>query len=82
MRIEIAYECLDYIERARAYGVVIPQKLTSRLKDCEEQNGKLKELNEKLSRDNVHQKKLIEELHKTINTLTGKGLKNAGANNP
>lgn len=77
-RLPHAYKTLDYIERARAYGMVIPKKLTSDLKECQEQNKQLKELNEKLSRENVHQKKLIEELHKTISTITAKGLRKAG----
>ena len=74
MKLDQAYECLDYIERARAYGLVIPQKLTSQLEQYKEENSRLKEQNDKLSRENANQKKLIEEMHKTIDTIGPKRL--------
>jgi hypothetical protein len=76
-RTEHAYECLDFIERARAYRMVIPMKLTSKLKECQEQNKNLKELNDKLSIENVNQKKLIKEMHETIDRITRSGLNKA-----
>jgi hypothetical protein len=73
-RLDHAYECLDYIERARSYSVIIPKKLTAALKESQEENKRLRELNDKLSRDNVNQKKLIEEMHKTIDKFGAKRL--------
>jgi hypothetical protein len=49
--LEIAYELLDLVEQARAFGIIKPQKLTNQLKECQEQNQHPKERVDKLEKE-------------------------------
>jgi len=65
-QLQIAYEFLDMIERARAYGVIIEQNLTNKLKGCVEQNKRLKDNQQKLGTQISKLKKENKELHKAL----------------
>jgi len=61
-----AYEFLDYIERARACGVIKELNITNKLKTCQEQNNQLKERIDKLESECQRLKKLNQVLHETL----------------
>jgi hypothetical protein len=62
-----AYTCLFFINRAIANGIVKPgDALTSKFKECSEENTKLKEEMEIMSNDLIKAKERIEELEQMI----------------
>jgi hypothetical protein len=67
-----AFELLDYIERARTHGVILPNNLIKKLEECQEQNNQLKEEKDKLQKELIRLEQLNEELHKTIDRLGAK----------
>jgi hypothetical protein len=62
----IAYQLLDYIERARTHGIIIPQNLSNSLKECQEQNQRLKDNQQKLEMETMRLRVENEELHKAL----------------
>lgn len=71
-QLQIAYELLDMIERARAYGVIIEKNLTNKLKGCLEQNKRLKDKQQKLETELLKLTKENVELHKALDTFGGR----------
>lgn len=63
--IESSDELLCYIKRARIYGVIEDRNLTNKLKECQEQNQRLKEKVDKLGKENQKLHEALQKFGKT-----------------
>ena len=69
--IQLAYECLDLIERARTHGFIVYQNVTSKIEKLTQENTPLKEQITSLRKLNVELAKENKELKMYANTIGG-----------
>jgi transcriptional regulator with PAS, ATPase and Fis domain len=72
IRTESAYDLLNLIERARAYNVIKEVNVTNKLTECQEQNQRLKDNQQKLETEILRLKRENEELHKALDLFGGR----------
>ena len=65
-KVEMAYELLDYIERARTHGVIKDVGLANKLEKLEQENEKLKTENANLKKLNSELARENNQMHKTF----------------
>lgn len=73
LKMDAALDLLDLIERARTLRVIVPQNLTNKLKECQEQNNQLKEEKDKLEKVCQKLKEENRELHRTLDHFGERG---------
>jgi len=73
-RLDYAYALLDYIERGRTFGLIKDLNLANKLKECQEQNARLKESAEKLERKILGLERENEELHEVLDQFGGRSV--------
>lgn len=69
---ECAYHMLDFIERGRVYGIIKNLNLTNKIKECQEQNQRLKDNQQKLEEKILELERNNQELHKALDVFGGR----------
>lgn len=62
----VSSNLIEYIEQARTNGVIEDRNLTGKLEECQKENARLEEENDKLQKECQRLKELNEELHKNL----------------
>jgi hypothetical protein len=71
-QMDVTYDLLDCINRGRTWGVIKSTNLTNKLKDCQEQNSKLKERADKLETEVSKLRTENKELHQALDRFGGR----------
>jgi peptidoglycan hydrolase CwlO-like protein len=73
LKADAAYDLLDWIERGKALGLIIPQNVMAKLKECQDENNELKEEKDKLEKECQRLKQENIELHRTLDHFGERG---------